>query len=87
MSYSNVRNGPNTTGGPTYLYRVAQKLHISICLMLNWYDFVKYQPNFITFDWEEDILNIACKLISTILYDWHYLVACQHNSWGNFILI
>jgi len=32
-----------------YIYRVAQKLHISICLMLNWYSFVKPQPNFIIF--------------------------------------
>jgi len=50
-----------------------------ICLMLNW-------PNFITFGWEEDILNTVCKLISTILCDWHCLVVCQHNSWANFIL-
>jgi len=34
---------------------------------------------------EEDILNIACKLISTILCNWHYLVVCQHNSWANLI--
>jgi len=56
--------------------------------MLNWYSFVKSPPNFIIFgwDWEEDILNIACKLISTILCDWHYLVVCQHNSWASFIL-
>jgi len=54
--------------------------------MLNWYSFVKYQPNCITFGWEENIMNIAYKLISTILCDWHYLVACQHNSWRNFIL-
>jgi len=44
-----------------------------------------------TDDWSvlsknEDIFNIACKLISTILCDWHYLVVCQHNSWANFIL-
>jgi len=62
------------------------KLHTSICLMLNWYSLVKSQPNFIIFGWGEDILNIACKLISTILCDWHYLVVCQHNSWANFIL-
>jgi len=54
--------------------------------MLNWYSFVKSQPNFLIFGWEDDILNIACKLISTILCDWHYLVVCQHNSWANFIL-
>jgi len=35
---------------------------------------------------EENIPNIACKLISTILCDWHCLVVCQHNSWANFIL-
>jgi len=63
-----------------------KKLNISICLMLNWYGFVKSQPNFIIFVWEEDILNVACKLISTILCDWHYLVVCQHNSRTNFIL-
>jgi len=63
-----------------------KKLYISICSMLNWYSFVKSQPNFKIFGWEEDILNIACKLISTILCDWHYLVVCQHNSWANFIL-
>jgi len=60
--------------------------HISICLMLNWYSFVKSQHNLIIFGWEEDILNIACKLVSTILCDWHYLVVCQHNSRANFIL-
>jgi len=32
----------NFTGWP-------QKLHISICLMLNWYSFMKSQPNFIIF--------------------------------------
>jgi len=63
-----------------------QNLHISICLMLNWYSFAKYQPNFIIFEWQEDILNVSCKLIGTILCDWHYLVACQHNSWANFFL-
>jgi len=63
-----------------------KKLHISTCLMLNWYSFVKYQPNFIIVGWEKDILNIACQLISTVLCDWHYLVVCQHNSWANFIL-
>jgi len=42
--------------------------------------------NFVIFGWEEDILNIACKLISTILCDWHCLVVCQRNSWANFIL-
>jgi len=31
------------------------------------------------------MLNIACKLISTILCDWHCLVVCQHNSWAYFI--
>jgi len=41
---------------------------------------------FTIFCWEEDILNIVCKLISTILCDWHYVVICQHNSWANFIL-
>jgi len=61
------------------------KNHIFICLMLNWYSFVKSLPNFIIFGWE-DILNIACKLISTVLCDWHYLVVCQHNSWANFML-
>jgi len=35
---------------------------------------------------EDDTLNIACKLTSTILCDWHYLVVCQHNSRANFIL-
>jgi len=35
---------------------------------------------------EDDILNIACKVISTILCDWHYFVVCQHNSWANFTL-
>jgi len=64
-----------------------KKLQIFTCLMLNWYSFVKSQPNFIIFGWEEDIiLNIACKLISTIWCNWHYLVVCQHNSWANFIL-
>jgi len=62
-----------------------KKLHISICLTLNWYRFAKSRLNFIIFGWEEDILNIACKLISTILCVWHYLVVCQHNSWANFI--
>jgi len=63
-----------------------RKLHIFICLMLNWYSFVKSQPNFTIFGWEDDILNIACKLIRTILCDWHCLVVCQHNSWANSIL-
>jgi len=55
--------------------------------MLNWCNFVKSQPNYIFFlGWGEDILNIACKLISTILRNWHYLVVWQHNSWANFIL-
>jgi len=31
------------------IHRLAQKLHISICLMWNWYSFVKSQPNFIIF--------------------------------------
>jgi len=62
-----------------------KKLHVSICLMLNWYSFVKSQPNFIIIGWDEDILNIACKLISTFLFDWHDLVVCQHNSWANCI--
>jgi len=68
------------------VYRVAQNKLQNICLMLNWYSVVKSQPNFIIFGRGEDILNIACKLISTILCDWHCLVACQHNSWANFIL-
>jgi len=65
------------------VYRVAQNVHISICLMLNGYSFVKSQPSFIFFGWEEDILNIACKLVNTILCDWRYLVVCQHNSWDS----
>jgi len=70
--------GTHIQGGP-------KQLHISVCVTLNWYSFVKSQRNFIIVDWE-DILNIACKLISTVLCDWHYLVVCQHNSWANFIL-
>jgi len=32
-----------------FVYRVAQKTAYTICLMLNWYSFVKSKPNFITF--------------------------------------
>jgi len=47
-------------GGP-------KNLHISICLMLNWYSFVKFQPNFIIFGrlTPEQIPNKTMHVLST----------------------
>jgi len=49
------------------IYRVGQKLPISICLMLNWYSFVKSKPNFIIFGTltPEYIPNKTMHVLST----------------------
>jgi len=48
----------------SYLQGGPKKLHISSCLMLNWYSFVKSQPNFIIFGWDWE------KTCWTLLVNW-----------------
>jgi len=52
---------------PVRLQGGPKKLHISICLMLNWYSFVKSQPNFIIFGilTPEYIPNKTMHVLST----------------------
>jgi len=59
------------------IYRVAQKLHICICLMLNWYSFeisTKFYNFWQTYTWIDSQQNNACTVHSTYCAFLHYLV-------------
>jgi len=77
---------------PISPYKVAPKLHISICLMLNWYSFVKSQPNFIIFwktyiwiDFQQNnactVHNIYCAFLS-YLVEIILFVFCAVSRWN-----
>jgi len=63
-----------------------KKLHISICLMFNWYSFVKSQPNFCnfwqTYTWIGSQQNNACTVHSTYCVFLHYLVKIMLSVFG-----